>query len=525
MFRALSLIALLWTMSANAITHRVSPGDSIQAAIAAAGEGDTIELAAGAWRENLIVDKSLTIVGKGSLATTVELPGETEATIETILEKLLLRLAALPLPDRAPFLRTNGLAKSPPPLRIAGAHRVNLRGLRFRWSGPKAKNPSVIEQLVDVRQAVVVMEDVAFLGSPADAVLAHDSASLTMRDCLVAGNLGRGVVLGAKDEAVRKAHLLRCEIRHNYLSHIAMTHDARDVRVADCNLHGTAFFALRPYATNAVITGNHIHDIPRNALYCPSPSALLISNNLFVTAGAASFWRDGGDRFVNNTVVARGAAGIYSINEARPLIADNVFHNCDAALQGSYSSGAKPDDETGRFELRGNWYSDNRTNHLRVAPQGLPQIRPVAANARFGDAGFVAASTGDYRLRPDGPARLAGMGARLDRRPASRFPLQPEEAAIIPATNSWDFSRWRLPEKHDLQHFNERIYALLMPPSEPTVSYADAFKELYETLGRSYPNFELKQIDWPAVGNCRPGRRRWRTTVSSPGCATNLPRG
>ncbi|MFH1268416.1 MAG: hypothetical protein ABIK89_22065 [Planctomycetota bacterium] len=33
------------------------------------------------------------------------------------------------------------------------------------------------------------------------------------------------------------------------------------------------------------------------------------------------------------------------------------------------------------------------------------------------------------------------------------------------------------------------------------VSYEQAFVDLYDTLGREYPCFDLKAIDWPAVGD------------------------
>lgn len=35
----------------------------------------------------------------------------------------------------------------------------------------------------------------------------------------------------------------------------------------------------------------------------------------------------------------------------------------------------------------------------------------------------------------------------------------------------------------------------------PNISYEEAFRDLYETLGRDYPCFELKGIDWPTVGS------------------------
>ena len=500
MLRNLLLLVLMGGLPVTAAVRDVSPGSPLQAAIDDADPGDTLRLGAGVWRENIRIEKPLNLIGQGALHTTVRLPGNTEPTIAAELEKLLERAAALPLAERGPFLRTNRLESMPAPFRVAGPHRVALRGIGLRWVGPKSKNPSVIEHLVDISRADVTLNDVAVLGSPDTGLLAHDGAALEMRDCLVAGNLGRGVMIGAKDTPVRKAHLVGCEIRHNYLSHVAMFHDARDVRVDRCQLHGTAFFAIRPYARGAVITGNHVYDIPRTALYCASPAALLVSNNLFIAHGGASFWHESGDRFVNNTVIATNAAGVYSINDARPLVADNVFHHCATALQGSFSSAAKPDDPTGRFDLRGNWFADNLTNHVRFPPAGEPELRPVGTNARHGDPGFVDATAGDYRLRADGPARKTGMGATLDELPALRFPMQPEEQAIIPHSNSWEFRQWREPERPDLSALSRRMHALLQPTPSATVTYAEAFRELHETLSRRYPNFELKQIDWAAVG-------------------------
>ena len=63
---------------AQAATICVNPGgtggcyNTIQAAISAALPGDTIAVAAGTYNENLIIDKSLTIVGAGSATTIVD---------------------------------------------------------------------------------------------------------------------------------------------------------------------------------------------------------------------------------------------------------------------------------------------------------------------------------------------------------------------------------------------------------------------------------------------------------------------
>jgi parallel beta-helix repeat protein len=58
----------------NLATFNVTPGQSIQAVINMAANGDTINVAAGTYREQLSVTKNLTFNGAGSSSTTVMIP-------------------------------------------------------------------------------------------------------------------------------------------------------------------------------------------------------------------------------------------------------------------------------------------------------------------------------------------------------------------------------------------------------------------------------------------------------------------
>lgn len=66
------LVARPWEAPKYACAVTVKPGESIQAAIDAAGEGDVICLARGVWAEIIVIDQSLTIVGRGAGRTTIE---------------------------------------------------------------------------------------------------------------------------------------------------------------------------------------------------------------------------------------------------------------------------------------------------------------------------------------------------------------------------------------------------------------------------------------------------------------------
>ena len=478
---------------------------SIQSAIDAAAPGATIEIEAGTWRENISIRKAVALKGAGWDRTIVELPGNTEPTLEAFWDRLIKDLEAMKPGERQQQLRQRLRQPDNQPLKIANAKDVSVSDIGFHWAGPKSINPHVIQQLVEITNAIARLERVAIVGSVEDGMLVHGESDVEVRGSLVAGNWGRGIqVQGGR------FRLVDSDIRHNYKYHVSIFHGVTFARVERCRLYGSAFFGFRAAGPNTVISGNAVYDTARTAFYLGRTS-MTVSNNLFLNHafGGAQAWDGNRDQFVNNTFVNTGRYGFTSIGTAKPILRRNIFWGHDTALQSSVSGALPPDKQRpGDFELDGNLFSSNRTNWSRLRPDqgGKPEM--VSVDDGFGsvffDPGFRDPVGRDYSLRPDSQARAAGIGASDPPTLKSPFPLTEHEQAIIPTTGSWDFKHWRKPPDPDLRSIRTRIAAVMSGKPSPgkrnDVTYAQAFEDLYLVLRTNYPNFKIKGIDWNAVG-------------------------
>lgn len=76
------LSARPWEAPQHECVVTVRPGESLQEAIDAAEAGAVICLARGVWTENIVIDKSLTLVGKGGRRTVIEAPWRYASVVE-----------------------------------------------------------------------------------------------------------------------------------------------------------------------------------------------------------------------------------------------------------------------------------------------------------------------------------------------------------------------------------------------------------------------------------------------------------
>ncbi len=73
---------LYWTNPVSATIYYVNPGESIQAAIDAASYGDTVEVAAGTYVENIMLKNGVALIGAGESTTTID--GNYAGTVVTV---------------------------------------------------------------------------------------------------------------------------------------------------------------------------------------------------------------------------------------------------------------------------------------------------------------------------------------------------------------------------------------------------------------------------------------------------------
>lgn len=492
---------------------------SIQKAVDSAPPGARIEIAEGVFRENLTIDKAVTLVGAGIGRTIVELPGDTEPTMEAHWNKLLERFDSMTMEEIGAEFKQRRDRASEDPFQIRGKHRVRIEGVEFVWAGPKSVNPAAIEHLLDISEADVVVRESAFIGSPANGVRIRADANCDMEACLIAGNWNVGVTVGAKASPVRKVRIADCDIRNNQRSHIVIYYDACEVRIERNLLHGSAWFGIRTGGTNTVISGNAIYDNARTGFYAVG-SAVTAANNLFFNNqfGGISCWGGNRDLIVGNTFVNNGTSGVYGgygvscIGDARPTIRDNIFVEHGYAIQSTFSGGMKRETAPiGQPEIGRNLYWKNGTNIVSVAPvrnqdKGVI-VTAVSTSpesmAEYDPEVWIGRKR-EFALPADSRARREGLGA-LDLPPLlSPHPLRDREKAILPEGEDWGFQAWKKPPGPDSRDFEKRLMTLFaekqLAAKRPQVSYLEAFKDLHTTLGRQYQSFKLKGIDWAEVG-------------------------
>lgn len=173
----------------------VRPGESIQAAIGAAEAGDVICLARGEWTESLVIDKSLTIVGRGIGRTIIEPIGYYASVVEVTDWRggtVNVKLEELTISRRAGH---TGVA-------IGGAAVAEISDCRI--SG-------MLYGIQIIDSAQLVLSGSTVSENKQRGVVLSGSARASISDSRIKANLGAAFLLSGSAEAT----LLDCEISEN----------------------------------------------------------------------------------------------------------------------------------------------------------------------------------------------------------------------------------------------------------------------------------------------------------------------
>ncbi|WP_030396907.1 MULTISPECIES: right-handed parallel beta-helix repeat-containing protein [Kitasatospora] len=324
--------------SASRWRRRAGEYDTLTEALAAAEPGDTVTVRSGTFRENVVVDKAVTIVpAQGPGTVRIDPPGGVPLTVT----------ASATVRD----LVIEGSDRSSPAVLVSGADaapsftgcRVETRsaagievvdGARPTLKGCVVANPDGLGLRLRGPGTAAAFEDceVSAAGQAGLAVLGGATAALER--CRVHHATGAGVLLSDPGSA---AELTGCEIYEIRGSGV-QAEDRAGGRLVDCDIHRVTGNGLTlDSEAELVLTGCRVHDLPENAADLRGRARLSLAHSTVrdFGRGALSVWDQGTEASAESCEI-HGSNGEYPAlwvsDGARLTLTDCALHDLPDAL-------------------------------------------------------------------------------------------------------------------------------------------------------------------------------------------------
>ncbi|MEV7601932.1 right-handed parallel beta-helix repeat-containing protein [Kitasatospora sp. NPDC089797] len=324
--------------SASRWRRRAGEYDTLAEALAAAEPGDTVTVRPGTFRENLLVDKPVTIVpaqGPGTVriepASGVAITVTAAATVrDLVVEGGDSSTPAVLVTGAQATPALSGCrieTRSATGVEISGGARPTLRGC-------VVANPGGLGLRLRGEGTAAAFEDceVAAAGQAGLAVLGGATAALDR--CRVHHASGAGVLLSDPGSA---AELTGCEIYEIRGSGVQAEAQAGG-RLVDCDIHRVTGNGLTlDGEAELVLTGCRVHDLPENGADLRGRARLSLTNSTVrdFGRGALSVW-DQGTEAVAESCQIHGSSGEYPAlwvsDGARLTLTDCSLHDLPDAL-------------------------------------------------------------------------------------------------------------------------------------------------------------------------------------------------
>ncbi|MFJ2192383.1 right-handed parallel beta-helix repeat-containing protein [Kitasatospora sp. NPDC087861] len=299
--------------SASRWRRRAGEYDTLAEALAAAEPGDTVTVRPGTFRENVLLDKPVTIVpAQGPGTVRIDPPSGVALTVtaDATVRDLVVEggdsstpAVLITGPQVAPALSGCRIeTRSATGVEITDGARPTLRGC-------VVANPAGLGLRLRGQGTAAAFEDceVAAAGQAGLAVLGGATAALER--CRVHHAAGAGVLLSDPGSA---AELTGCEIYEIRGSGVQAEAQAGG-RLVDCEIHRVTGNGLTlDGAAELVLTGCRVHDLPENGADLRGRSRLSLANSTVrdFGRGALSVW-DQGTEAVAESCRIHGSTGEY----------------------------------------------------------------------------------------------------------------------------------------------------------------------------------------------------------------------
>ncbi|MFG3229467.1 right-handed parallel beta-helix repeat-containing protein [Kitasatospora sp. NPDC048194] len=324
--------------SASRWRRRAGDYDTLAEALAAAEPGDTVAVRPGTFRENVLLDKPVTIVpAMGPGTVRIEPPSGVALTVtaaatvrDLVIEGGDSSAPAVLItgPEATPSLSGCRVeTRSATGVEVTGGARPTLRGCMVA-------NPGGLGLRLRGEGTAAAFEDceVAAAGQAGLAVLGGATAALDR--CRVHHASGAGVLLSDPGSA---AELTGCEIYEIRGSGVQAEAQAGG-RLVDCEIHRVTGNGLTlDGEAELVLTGCRVHDLPENGADLRGRSRLSLTHCTVrdFGRGALSVW-DQGTEAVADACQLHGSTGEYPAlwvsDGARLTLTDCSLHDLPDAL-------------------------------------------------------------------------------------------------------------------------------------------------------------------------------------------------
>jgi hypothetical protein len=423
---------------------------TIQSAIDAAKDGAVIQVGPGRFEAPVVINKAVSIIGAGWSQTVIgplqPRPGAS-AEVQRDFERRFRE--ARTDAERRQLREEFAAAYEAPVVQIRSNRPVVLAGIRFTLPGVPPEGRLLSTTVVQVEGGQVTLNECAIVGSSGNGLSIGQGATVTVSNCLVAAVWNTGIQIDRGSPAGRVL-IVGSDIRNCHYAGIVVRAD--NVEIRRCRISGAAWHGIRYDNTSPLIEGSLIFANARSGIYASGRTEAQVRGNVLWKneMNGLSAWFNNRDLIHNNTFAANRREGLAIVGASEPSLRQNIFWSSPTAISiGDVNDSSASSRASGRLNLRDSVFW---TNGVNIVLNGAAAANDPSVTNRFAltnftgcrelDPQFRDAAHGDFSVRS---GSVHGVGASQPLSVESPWPLQPEERAIIPETDTRDSRAWRRP--------------------------------------------------------------------------------